>query len=54
VNGDGVVTIADINAVIDAMLRDTTTTDQAADVNADGNITIADINAIIAILLTEE
>lgn len=53
VNGDGVVTIADINAVIDAMLRDTTT-DQAADVNADGNITIADINAIIAILLTEE
>ena len=49
VNGDGEVNIADINAVIDLILKGTT--DTHADVNGDGEVNIADINAIIDIIL---
>ena len=49
VNGDGEVNIADVNAVIDAILSDDGNT--AADVNNDGEINIADINAVIDIIL---
>ncbi len=50
VNGDGEVNIADINAVIDAILNDVMMEDRY-DVNGDGELNIADINAIIDIIL---
>jgi len=49
VNGDGEVSIADVNAVIDLILAGGYTT--AADVNEDGEVTIADVNAVIDIIL---
>lgn len=51
VNGDGEVNIADVNAVIEAILKgneDTT----GADVNSDSEINIGDINAVISIILS--
>jgi len=52
VNGDGEVTIADVNAVIDFILSGEY--DQYADVNGDGEVTIADVNAVIDIILSAE
>jgi len=49
VNGDGEVTIADVNAVIDLILSGGYTTE--ADVNGDGEVTIADVNAVIDLIL---
>jgi len=49
VNGDGEVTIADVNAIIDLILSGGYTT--AADVNSDGEVTIADVNAVVDIIL---
>ena len=49
VNGDGEVNVADVNAVIDAILGDIG--NMAADVNNDGEINIADVNTVIYIIL---
>jgi len=49
VNGDGEVTVADVNAVIAGILAGVG--DQACDVNGDGEVTIADVNAVINIIL---
>jgi len=49
VNGDGEVSVADVNAIIDLILSGGYT--DAADVNADGEVTIADVNAVIDIIL---
>ena len=49
VNGDGEVTVADVNAIIDFILGKST--NPACDVNGDGEITIADVNAVINIIL---
>jgi len=49
VNGDGEVTVADVNAVIDMILTGNTTT--AGDVNSDGEVTVSDVNAVIDIIL---
>ena len=49
VNGDGEISIADINAVIDLILAGKQTV--AGDVNNDGEVTIADINAVIDLIL---
>jgi hypothetical protein len=53
VNGDGIVNIADVTALIDYMLGRTgeTFNEAAADVNFDGEINIADVTEIIDILL---
>ncbi len=55
VNGDGLVTIADANAIISIVLNGEDSTDAGtlalADVNGDGLITIADANAVIGIIL---
>ena len=45
VNGDGEVNIADVNPVIDAILRGLN--DDQFDVNGDGEVNIADVNTII-------
>jgi len=45
VNGDGEVTLADVNAAIAEIYRDTPSA--AADVNGDGEVNIADVNAVI-------
>jgi hypothetical protein len=50
VNGDREINIADVNAVIDIILRENGGI-PAADVNGDGEINIADINAVIDIIL---
>ena len=49
VNGDGEVTIADVNAVIDVIMGDDD--NPAADVNNDGEVNIADVNTVIDIIL---
>ena len=49
VNADGDVTIADVNVVIDAILRGIP--NMNCDVNEDGDITIADVNVLIDIIL---
>lgn len=53
VNGDGAVNIADINKLIDYILRDLINSEtlQRGDVNGDGTINISDINAVIQIIL---
>jgi hypothetical protein len=50
VNGDGEVNIADVNALIDAILNDDPI--ERADVNHDGEVNIADINTVIDIILS--
>jgi len=56
VNGDGEVTIADVNVIIDIILG--TEADEEtlarADVNGDGEVTIADVNAVVDIILNSE
>jgi len=49
VNGDGEVSIADVNAIIDLILVNGYSTE--ADVNGDGEVTIADVNVVIDIIL---
>ncbi|MBR5639052.1 MAG: leucine-rich repeat protein [Muribaculaceae bacterium] len=51
VNGDGVVTAADVTALYDVMLNNDYTNVVNSDQNGDGNITAADITAIYDILL---
>lgn len=55
-NGDGVVTMADANAIVNYFLAEDKTTITnfdvtAADVNGDGDITMADANAVVNIFL---
>ena len=50
VNGDGMVNISDINALINYILSGGFA--DAADVNGDGAINIADVNAVIGIILS--
>jgi len=52
VNGDGEVNIADVNAVIDTLISQTSQDNQAADINNDDEITISDVNALIDMILT--
>ena len=49
VNGDGEVNIADVNAIIDAILKGNN--DLKYDANCDGEVNIADVNAVIAAIL---
>ncbi len=49
VNGDGEVSIADVNALIDMILSGQTL--PSGDVNDDGEVSIADVNAVIDIIL---
>lgn len=49
VNDDHEVNIADVNAVIDAVIDNVHNT--AADINSDGEVTVADVNALIDIIL---
>ena len=48
-NGDGELTIADINLLIDAILSNST--ESAFDVNGDSEINIADVNILISIII---
>lgn len=50
VNGDGEISIADVNALIDMILSGEI--GPSGDVNRDGEISIADINAVIDIILS--
>ncbi|MBR1727620.1 MAG: Omp28-related outer membrane protein [Muribaculaceae bacterium] len=50
VTGDGVVDIADVNAIINMMLGKVEAV-PAADLNGDGNVDISDVNAVINLML---
>lgn len=52
VNGDGEVSIADINAIIGVILSGSHTNPEA-DVNHDGEVGIADVNAVIELILSK-
>ena len=52
VNGDSLVDIADVNAVINAMLGKAAATN--CDVTGDGNVDIADVNKVINLMLGKE
>ena len=53
VTGDGLVDIADVNAVINMMLGKTSQT-EAGDVTVDSSVDIADVNAVINIMLGKD
>ena len=53
VNSDGEVNIADINAVIAAILSGHDSYEGSADVNGDGEVNIADVNSIIDHILND-
>ena len=50
VNGDGEITVADVNVIISIIVGITDAT-PAADVNGDGEVTVADVNAVINLIL---
>ena len=50
INGDGIVDIADVNAVINMMLGKQPATD-AADLDGNGKVDISDVNAVINLML---
>lgn len=50
VNGDGEVSISDVNTLIDIVLTGASD-NEAADVNTDGEINISDVNTLIDIIL---
>ena len=52
VNGDGEVSIADVNALIDFIMSGVPITESRADVNGDGEVNIADVNALIDLILS--
>lgn len=54
VNGDGEVSVADVNTLIDIILNGTNDSAmmKRADVNADGEVTVADIETLIIIILS--
>ena len=51
VNGDGEVTLADVNLLIDIILGGQDNTNGRSDVNGDGEANIADVNEVIDIIL---
>ena len=52
VNGDGEVTIADVNMLIDIILGAEDNSEGRSDVNGDGEVGIADVNSVIDIILS--
>jgi hypothetical protein len=52
VNGDGEITIADVNVLINGIL-DVSSVEGSMDVNDDGEVTIADVNVLIDLILQE-
>jgi hypothetical protein len=50
VNGDGVVDVADISAVVSVMAGSTDFSTETADVNGDGAVDVADISCIVSIM----
>ena len=54
VNGDMVVTITDVTAIIDFLLRSFHVTIESYDVNRDGFVSIADVTSLVEILLAND
>ena len=55
VNGDGVVTIADVTALVNIILgKNPAPENGVADVNGDGGVTIADVTALVNIILGKD
>ncbi|MDO4511100.1 MAG: leucine-rich repeat protein [Bacteroidales bacterium] len=51
VNGDGVVNVSDVTALINKILGTATYTDAVCDINADGQVNVSDVTALINMIL---
>jgi hypothetical protein len=51
VNGDGEVSVADVNMLVNIILGGADNSEGRSDVNADGEVSLADINEVIGIIL---
>ncbi|MGM9869947.1 MAG: leucine-rich repeat protein [Sodaliphilus sp.] len=51
VNGDGVVNVSDVTALVNRILGDTTYDDSVCDVNADGVVNVSDVTALVNLIL---
>ena len=54
VNIDGEVNVADVNAVVNAIINDSAQAASSADVNGDGDINIGDINTVLNAILSDQ
>ena len=50
VNGDGEISIADVTALVDLVIRQDN--NARSDVNVDGETSVADVTALIGLLMT--
>ncbi len=53
INGDGIVNVADVTALIQIVLNNTPVDLDLADLNGDGNINVADVTTLIQIVLNQ-
>ena len=53
INGDGVVNVADVTALIQIILNSTPVDHAVADLNNDNNVNVADVTALIQIILNQ-
>ena len=51
INGDGVVNVSDVTALINKILGTSTYSDATCDINADGVVNVSDVTALINIIL---
>ncbi|MGM9869260.1 MAG: leucine-rich repeat protein [Sodaliphilus sp.] len=51
VNGDGVVNVSDITALVNRILGDTTYSDAVCDINGDGVVNVSDVTALVNLIL---
>ncbi len=51
INGDGVVDVTDVSALIDIVLNSDSSAASVADINEDGTVDVSDVSALISIVL---
>ena len=51
VNGDGIVNVSDVTALINRILGDSSFSDEVCDINADGEVNVSDVTALINSIL---
>ncbi|MGM9869270.1 MAG: dockerin type I repeat-containing protein [Sodaliphilus sp.] len=51
VNGDGVVNVSDVTALVNKILGDTTYSDTVCDINGDGEVNVSDVTNLVNLIL---
>ena len=51
VNGDGVVNVSDVTALVNRILGDPTYSDTVCDINGDGVVNVSDVTALVNLIL---